>query len=739
MAVTLTINGTGYDYPETGDQRWGPDATDWAVAVTNGMLQKAGGLFQLLAEVDFGSSYGVKSIYYKSRNANPASSGQIRLGNTETIQWRNAGNDGDLPLTVSSGNRLQYNAVNIPTISSTDTITNKTINGPDNTITNLSNTNIASNAAIAFSKLATLTSGNILVGSGSNVATSVAMSGDVTIGNTGVTAIGANKVANGMLAQIATARFKGRTTASTGDVEDLTATQATALLNDVVGDSGSGGTKGLVPAPAAGDAAANKFLKADGTWVAPAGAGDVVGPASSTDNALTRFSGTTGKLVKNSVAILDNSGNLSGINNLNVSGTTTIATSLTGVVKAVSGVLSAAAIVNADVSASAAIAYSKLDLANNILNADINSAAGISYSKLAALTPSRALISSAGGVLIESSVTSTEVGYLSGVTSGIQGQFSNLLSSYEISNLGLTCTVGSSALTIALKDASGNDPSSGSPVKIGFRSSVSATGTFNQRSITGALSLVVSSGSTLGTTSGADYYLYVYAVDTGSGIVLGVSQALFDDGTLKSTTAEGGAGGADSNSVLYTTSAQTLKPIRLIARLLVNQVTAGTWASVPGQISFVPFFKKAVGFKARAGTTTIGNNSTTTIIYSTKEYDNQNMYDTSTGIATAPESGIYLVTARLQFASNAAAAAGRLYYIATSTNGTSQTNDDITGQIDYSYGTSAREYGSVASGLMYLASGDTVRIRGFQNSGGDVAMNSGSTECYFSMVKIGDF
>jgi hypothetical protein len=37
----------------------------------------------------------------------------------------------------------------------------------------------------------------------------------------------------------------------------------------MVGDSGSGGIAGLVPAPAAGDAAAGKFLKADGTWTAP--------------------------------------------------------------------------------------------------------------------------------------------------------------------------------------------------------------------------------------------------------------------------------------------------------------------------------------------------------------------------------------------------------------------------------------------------------------------------------------
>lgn len=47
-----------------------------------------------------------------------------------------------------------------------------------------------------------------------------------------------------------------------------TPTQVTATLDAMVGDSGSGGTKGLVPAPAANDTTANKFLKADGTWKA---------------------------------------------------------------------------------------------------------------------------------------------------------------------------------------------------------------------------------------------------------------------------------------------------------------------------------------------------------------------------------------------------------------------------------------------------------------------------------------
>lgn len=51
-------------------------------------------------------------------------------------------------------------------------------------------------------KLAALTDAYILVGNVSNVATGVAVSGDVTISNSGVTAIGADKVTNTMLANM---------------------------------------------------------------------------------------------------------------------------------------------------------------------------------------------------------------------------------------------------------------------------------------------------------------------------------------------------------------------------------------------------------------------------------------------------------------------------------------------------------------------------------------------------------
>lgn len=142
---------------------------------------------------------------------------------------------------------------------------------------------ITVNASQNISTLSNLTSNGLVKTSGSTGALSIATAGTdyQAAGNyiTGITGdvvatgpgsvsstIQAGVVSNSKLANVATATFKGRTTAGTGSPEDLTATQATALLNNFVGDSGSGGTKGLVPAPAAGDAAAGKYLKADGTW-----------------------------------------------------------------------------------------------------------------------------------------------------------------------------------------------------------------------------------------------------------------------------------------------------------------------------------------------------------------------------------------------------------------------------------------------------------------------------------------
>lgn len=87
-----------------------------------------------------------------------------------------------------------------------------------------------------------------------------------------------------------------------------TITNFTKAIPAVVGDSGSGGTKGLVPAPGAGDAAANKFLHADGTFKTPAGSGAIGGSSGSTDNALIRADGTGGSTVQSSAITVDDNG-----------------------------------------------------------------------------------------------------------------------------------------------------------------------------------------------------------------------------------------------------------------------------------------------------------------------------------------------------------------------------------------------------------------------------------------------
>jgi len=68
-------------------------------------------------------------------------------------------------------------------------------------------------------------------------------------------------VTNAKLANVATATIKGRTTAGTGDPEDMTGTQATALL-----DVFTSVAKGLAPASGGGT---SNFLRADGTWAVP--------------------------------------------------------------------------------------------------------------------------------------------------------------------------------------------------------------------------------------------------------------------------------------------------------------------------------------------------------------------------------------------------------------------------------------------------------------------------------------
>lgn len=168
----------------------------------------------------------------------------------------------------------------------------------------------------------------------------------------------------------------------------------------------------------------------------------------------------------------------------------------------------------------------------------------------------------------------------------VQGRIIGVIDRYA-----LAASVSGNALTIALKDTSGNDASASSPIPLKFRSPTLTTATATIGLVTGALSTVVSNGSTLGTANGIAHRLHVGALLTGSTVELCYYHAktttglvTFSETELISTTAEGGAGAADSGGVMYSTTARTSVPWTYLGYLELSQATAGTWASNPTKI-----------------------------------------------------------------------------------------------------------------------------------------------------------
>ena len=78
-----------------------------------------------------------------------------------------------------------------------------------------------------------------------------------------------------------------------------------------------------------------------------------------------------------------------------------------------------------------------------IVNADVSSSAAIAFSKMEDLTASRALVSDSNGDVSVSAVTSTEVGYLDGVSSNIQTQ----LDAKQATITGSATTIDTESLT----------------------------------------------------------------------------------------------------------------------------------------------------------------------------------------------------------------------------------------------------------------------------------------------------
>lgn len=92
--------------------------------------------------------------------------------------------------SLTSGNIVVGSSGNVATaVAVTGDISLSNAGVVDITAGSIINADISATAGIAFSKLASLSSGSILVGNGSNVATAVTPTGDVSISNAGVTTV----------------------------------------------------------------------------------------------------------------------------------------------------------------------------------------------------------------------------------------------------------------------------------------------------------------------------------------------------------------------------------------------------------------------------------------------------------------------------------------------------------------------------------------------------------------------
>lgn len=269
----------------------------------------------------------------------------------------------------------------------------------------------------------------------------------------------------------------------------------------------------------------------------------------------------------------------------------------------------------------------------------------------------------------------------------------------------VSCSVGSSALTIALKTAAGADASSALPLSIAFRSATLSSGAINVRTLSAALSVVISSGSTLGAASGVARPLYVYAIDNAGTVELGVSASYFGMDFVGSSTAEGGAGAADAVGVIYSTTARSSVAMKLIAVLTDSQATAGTYAAVPTAVKYPSAAAPAptsTAFHAKdaASTTTSAEAAT----YATEVVDLGNNFNPTTGRYTAPVAGTYQFNFTVQ--GNTAAGKGCTGYLQVNGAGTLYGTTAVASPTTtYSLATNPYSTGSV---ILTLAAGDYV-------------------------------
>jgi hypothetical protein len=198
---------------------------------------------------------------------------------------------------------------------------------------------------------------------------------------------------------------------------------------------------------------------------------------------------------------------------------------------------------------------------------------------------------------------------LGAANSGVNGDITDFqhlqVSAYSPAQLmvngQISISMAAGAMTVSVLNSLGNDPEGSIPVPVLYRSATATSGATTLLQLSSPCTVVVSSGSTLGTTNATPFRLWIVLFNGVPTVELGVINCLSGSDTagystyplqgsgMASSTAEGGSGGADSTQVFYTTHAVTSRPYTVIgyAEWSSGQATAGTWATAPSKIQML--------------------------------------------------------------------------------------------------------------------------------------------------------
>lgn len=457
----------------------------------------------------------------------------------------------------------------------------------------------------------------------------ITLTGDVTGSGTGSFAatIAAGVVTNAKLADMTGTVIKGRSS-GTGAPNDLSMASVNAMLPVFVGDSGSGGTQGLVLAPTSGSGAAHKFLRADAQWIAP-DLNDLTPSQSGNSGKVLSTNGTT--TIWSSVGV----GSVTSVSVTTANGVSgTVATATT--TPAIS--LTLGAITPTSVAASGAVTGSNLSGTNTgdqTLNSLLPSQVGAAGKNLQSDGTNVSFVADAGGTVTSVAatagtgisvsgspittsgtltITNTAPDQIVALTGGTGITTSGTYPNFTVTNsapdqtvaltasTGITTsgtypnfTIANSApdQTVAIAagtgiSVSGTYPSftvtNSSPSSGGTVTSVSGTGTVNGISLSGT---VTSTGNlTLGgaltgvdLTSQVTGTLPVANGGTGVATSTGTGSTVLSTSPQLSTVGVGAAGSASTN-LLLAASTTSVSSLRILAGANpTSPVNGDVWAS----------------------------------------------------------------------------------------------------------------------------------------------------------------